>query len=80
MLERNGSIQTSTLADMLVLLRCTACGARALSVHLTENGYPPDVRGDLVPGWNLLLHGTEAGMRTIKAPDTTRPPDAADVE
>jgi hypothetical protein len=79
MLERDGSIRTRTLADVLLLLRCAACGARPLSVHLTENGYPPDVRGNLVPGWNLLLHGTEAGMKAIKAPDTTRPPDAADV-
>lgn len=79
MLERNGSVRTRTLADVLVLLRCTICSARPLSVHLTENGYPPDVRGDLEPGWNVLLHGTEAGMGAIKAPHTTRLPDADNV-
>ena len=47
------------LADLLVRLRCKACGVRPASVHLTETALPPDVKGDVVPGWCLLLHGTE---------------------
>ena len=48
------------LADLLVRLRCDACGARPVSVHLTEAAYPPAVRGDVVQGWQMLLHGVEA--------------------
>ncbi len=46
-----------TLADVLVRLRCDTCKSRPASVHLTETPLPPDVVGDVVPGWNLLLHG-----------------------
>lgn len=49
------------LADLLVRLRCDGCGARPVTVHLTEAAYPPAVRGDVVQGWQMLLHGTEAG-------------------
>ena len=48
------------LADLVVRLRCNACGARPVSVHLTEAAYPPGVRGDVLPGWQMLLHGVEA--------------------
>ncbi len=50
-----------TLADALVRLRCDACKARPASVHLTETALPPDVQGDIVPGWHLLLHGGRVG-------------------
>ncbi len=46
-----------TLADVVVRLRCDACNARPVSVHLTETPLPPDMRDDVVPGWHLLLHG-----------------------
>ena len=50
-----------SLADLLVRLRCDGCGARPVSMHLTEAAYPPAVHGDVVQGWQMLLHGTEAG-------------------
>ena len=59
----------SSLADVLVRLRCDDCKARPASVHLTETALPPDVVGDVVPGWHLLLHGMEAGVKPIKAQD-----------
>lgn len=80
LLERHSAVSGRTLADMIVVLRCARCGARPQSVHLTEAPYPPDVRDDVVPGWNILLHGTEAGMGSIKAPDAMRIPGAANVE
>ena len=46
----------STLADMLVRLRCDACNARPESVHLTETPPRPNADGNIVPGWHLLLH------------------------
>lgn len=61
------------LADLLVHLRCKACGVRPTSVHLTETALPPNVKGDVVPSWCLLLHGTEAAV------NSTRAPGAADV-
>ena len=54
------------LADLLVHLRCDACGARPASVHLTETALPPGVRGDVVPGWCLLLHIAEAATSSTR--------------
>ena len=48
------------LADLLVRLRCDGCGARPVTVHLTEAAYPLAVRGSVVQGWQMLLHGAEA--------------------
>ncbi len=52
-------MRAQSLADIVVRLRCDACGARPAAVHLTEAAYPPDVRGDVVQGWQMLLHGVE---------------------
>lgn len=49
-----------TLADVVVHLRCDACDARPVSVHLTETPLPTDVTGDIVPGWHPLLHGEQS--------------------
>ena len=69
----------STLADVLVRLRGDTCKAQPVSVHLTETPLPPDVVGDVVPGWHLLLHGTEAGMWPIKKAGLPGAAGAADV-
>jgi hypothetical protein len=58
-LRNDPAASRRTLADVVVHLRCHACDARQASVHLTETPLPPDVKGDVVPGWCLLLHGTE---------------------
>ena len=55
----------SSLADVLVRLRCDTCKARPVSVHLTETPLPPDVVGDVVPGWHLLLHGKATDMAGV---------------
>ena len=68
-LRNDSSAARSTLADVLVRLRCDACKARPASIHLTETALPPDVVDDVVPGWHLLLHGMEAGVKPIKAQD-----------
>ncbi len=57
MLRDDPTAGRHTLADVLVRLRCNTCNARPASVHLTETPLPPDVVGDVVPGWHLLLHG-----------------------
>lgn len=59
LLERP-AMRAQSLADVVVRLRCDACRARPLTVHLTEAAYPPGVQGDVMPGWQLLLHGVEA--------------------
>lgn len=78
-LRDDPTIARSTLADVLVRLRCDTCKARPASVHLTETALPPDVIGDVVPGWHLLLHGTEGGMGPIKTPELTSATGDADV-
>ena len=55
----NPGLARSTLADVLVRLRCDTCKARLASIHLTETPLPPDVVGEVVPGWHLLLHGVD---------------------
>ena len=69
MLQNNPHAGRRTLADVLVRLRCDTCSARPASVHLTETALPPDVVGDVVPGWHLLLHGTEAGTEPSRPAD-----------
>ena len=78
-LRDDSSAARSSLADVLVRLRRDACKVRPASVHLTETPLPPDVVGDVEPGWHLLLHGTEIGMGPIRTPDPTRAVGAADV-
>ena len=71
----------STLADVLVRLRCDTCRARPASVHLTETPLPPDVVGNVVPGWHLLLHGTQEGTEPASAAGRPpRAPGSLDVE
>lgn len=45
-----------SLAEILVHLRCHQCRGREINVHLTETALPPDVIGDVRPGWSILLH------------------------
>ena len=48
----------STLADVVVHLRCHSCRARPFTIHLSENGYGPGgVAGRTESGWCLHLHG-----------------------
>jgi hypothetical protein len=49
---------SGTLADVVVRLRCAACGAQPVAVHLCQDGHGPGpIVGGPEPGWNLLLHG-----------------------
>ena len=66
MLQKEPAAARRTLADVVVHLRCNTCKARPTSVHLTERPLPPDVEGDIVPGWHLLLHGTEPDVKAVK--------------
>ena len=50
----------------MVHLRCNTCKARPASVHLIEKPLSPNMKGDIVPGWQLLLHGTESGVEAAK--------------
>lgn len=79
MLAEDRTARGRTLADIVVHLKCHACSARPMSVHLTENGYAPDVKGNLVPGWNLLLHGTEAGMDSTRRLSVVRASGSSNV-
>lgn len=56
MLMEDDTAKQRSLADTVVLLRCDQCRARPCTVFLTQNGLPPDVTGDVQPGWRILLH------------------------
>ena len=56
LLAEDTSAWRRSLADTVVLLRCNQCRGRPCTVFLMENGLPPDVIGDVRPGWRILLH------------------------
>ncbi len=60
LLAEGRAAASQPLADLVVRLRCKACGVRPMSVHLTETVLPPGVKGNVVQGWQMLLHGVEA--------------------